>query len=98
MDRTPCAGAGAERIEPGRCVHGTRVALEYLRRFPHVRRVVLDGVVPPDMALPWSVGRRPEGHLRRAAAGLRGRGRDAARYPRLPETWATLLASLPHGT
>ena len=33
--------------------YGTRVALEYLRKFPaHVRSVILDGVVPPD----WNVG------------------------------------------
>lgn len=33
--------------------YGTRVGLEYLRQFPsQVRRLVLDGVVPPDMRLP----------------------------------------------
>jgi pimeloyl-ACP methyl ester carboxylesterase len=33
--------------------YGTRVGLEYLRQFPaQVRRLVLDGVVPPDMCLP----------------------------------------------
>ncbi len=32
--------------------YGTRVALEYLRRYPEsVRAVVLDGVVPPELAL-----------------------------------------------
>lgn len=32
--------------------YGTRVALEYLRRYPqHVRAVVLDGIVPPEEAL-----------------------------------------------
>ena len=35
--------------------YGTRAALEYLRQFPQaVRRVVLDGVAPPDMVLPAS--------------------------------------------
>ncbi|MEI8267883.1 MAG: alpha/beta fold hydrolase [Betaproteobacteria bacterium] len=35
--------------------YGTRAALEYLRQYPQaVRRVVLDGVAPPDMVLPAS--------------------------------------------
>jgi pimeloyl-ACP methyl ester carboxylesterase len=44
---------GAERINLWGASYGTRAALEYLRQFPqHVRTVVLDGVAPPDMALP----------------------------------------------
>lgn len=35
--------------------YGTRVAMEYMRRYPQaVRTSVLDGVAPADMALPWS--------------------------------------------
>lgn len=35
--------------------YGTRVALEYMRRYPQsVRTSVLDGVAPANMALPWS--------------------------------------------
>jgi len=46
---------GAERIDLVGASYGTRVALEYLRQFPRaVRRSVLDGVAPPDMALPAS--------------------------------------------
>ncbi len=44
---------GAERINLVGASYGTRAALEYLRLYPqHVRRVVLDGVAPPDMVLP----------------------------------------------
>ena len=46
---------GAERIDLVGASYGTRVALEYQRQFPQaVRRSVLDGVAPPDMALPAS--------------------------------------------
>jgi pimeloyl-ACP methyl ester carboxylesterase len=38
--------------------YGTRVALEYMRRYPHaVRTAVLDGVAPVAIALPWSAER-----------------------------------------
>ena len=43
---------GAEQVNLVGISYGTRVALEYLRRFPErVRTVVLDGVVPPELAL-----------------------------------------------
>lgn len=42
---------GHERMNLYGVSYGTRVAQHYLRRFPErVRRVVLDGVVPPDVA------------------------------------------------
>jgi len=43
---------GAERINLYGVSYGTRVAQHYLRRHPdHVRSVILDGVVPPGLAL-----------------------------------------------
>ncbi len=46
---------GAERINLVGASYGTRAGLDYLRQFPQaVRRVVLDGVAPPDMVLPAS--------------------------------------------
>lgn len=36
--------------------YGSRVVLEYMRRYPaHTRTGVLDGVAPVDIALPWSM-------------------------------------------
>jgi pimeloyl-ACP methyl ester carboxylesterase len=47
---------GAPRINLVGVSYGTRATLEYLRQFPQaVRRSVIDGVAPPDMALPASV-------------------------------------------
>ncbi len=46
------ARLGAETINLVAISYGTRVALEYLRRHPsRVRTLVLDGVVPPELAL-----------------------------------------------
>ena len=43
---------GYQRLNLYGISYGTRVALHYLRRFPgHVRSVVLDGVLPPTVAL-----------------------------------------------
>lgn len=43
---------GVERWNIYGASYGTRVALHYLRRYPqHVRTLVLDGVVPPTLAL-----------------------------------------------
>jgi pimeloyl-ACP methyl ester carboxylesterase len=43
---------GYERINLYGVSYGTRVAQHYLRRFPeHTRAVILDGVVPPNVAL-----------------------------------------------
>lgn len=47
------AALGYRQIDLYGISYGTRVALEYLRKFPsHVRSVILDGVVPAD----WNVG------------------------------------------
>jgi pimeloyl-ACP methyl ester carboxylesterase len=41
--------------------YGSRVALAYLRRYPaHVRSVILDGVVPPDVALGPGISRNAQ--------------------------------------
>ena len=49
------AQLGAERINLWGASYGTRAALEYMRQYPdRVRTAVLDGVAPPDMALPVS--------------------------------------------
>jgi pimeloyl-ACP methyl ester carboxylesterase len=46
------AAIGAEQVNLVGVSYGTRVALEYLRRHPaRVRSLVLDGVVPPELAL-----------------------------------------------
>lgn len=47
---------GYEKINLWGGSYGTRVVLEYLRRYPtHTRASILDGVAPAAIALPWSM-------------------------------------------
>lgn len=87
---------GARRINLVAASYGTRAALEYLRQYPQqVRRVVLDGVVPPDMALADAAAVDAQAAfgalLRDCAADVRCR----QRHPQLRQRWLALLASLP---
>ncbi len=87
---------GAAQINAIGFSYGTRAVLEYQRQFPQrVRRAVIDGVAPPDMALPDSSSTDNQAALEAlftacaADAGCRGR------YPALRTQWQALLASLP---
>jgi pimeloyl-ACP methyl ester carboxylesterase len=76
--------------------YGTRAALEYLRQFPHaVRRVVIDGVAPPDMALPASFSPDTQAAWDALLAACEQDAACAKRHPQLRAQWAALLASLP---
>jgi pimeloyl-ACP methyl ester carboxylesterase len=77
--------------------YGTRAALEYQRQFPQaVRRMVIDGVAPPDMVLPasFSTDAQAAWDVLLAACEADARG-CAARHPDLRTQWRSLLASLP---
>jgi pimeloyl-ACP methyl ester carboxylesterase len=70
--------------------YGTRAALEYLRQFPtKVRRTLIDGVAPPDMALPASFSTDGQAALDKLIAA------NAKTQPQLRADWQQLLASLP---
>ncbi len=87
---------GAERINVVGASYGTRAALEYQRQFPQaVRRAVLDGAVPPDMALPQALAADAEAALERVFAAC---DKDAAcrdRHPGLRARWSQLLEAPP---
>ena len=87
---------GAERINLVGGSYGTRAALEYLRQFPQaVRRVVLDGVAPPDMALPASFSTDNQAALDALLAACGADAACQARHPQLRALWTTLLQGLP---
>lgn len=66
---------GAPQLNLVGVSYGTRVALEYLRRFPdRVRTAVLDGVVPPGLAL-------GSGHARNLEASVNAQLARCARDP-----------------
>lgn len=76
--------------------YGTRAALEYGRQFPQaVRRLVLDGVAPPDMVLPVSFGEDAEAAFEAVLRSCEDDAACRARHPRLRAEWAALVAGLP---
>jgi pimeloyl-ACP methyl ester carboxylesterase len=87
---------GAERINLVGVSYGTRAALEYLRLYPqHVRRMVLDGVAPPDMALPEASAVDAQAAFEALLQSCAQEAACRSQHPQLPQTWQTLLASLP---
>jgi pimeloyl-ACP methyl ester carboxylesterase len=75
--------------------YGTRVAQHYLRRFPeHVRAVVLDGVVPPSLALGPDVAREAQRALEQIFARCAAEVRCGEQFPNLPQMFAEVLARL----
>ena len=76
--------------------YGTRAALEYMRQFPQgVRRAVLDGVAPADMALPASFSPDNQAALDAVIDACAEQKACATRLPGLRQRWQRLLASLP---
>jgi pimeloyl-ACP methyl ester carboxylesterase len=87
---------GAAQINLVGGSYGTRAALEYMRQFPQaVRRSVLDGVAPPDMALPASTSTDAQAALDALLAACAAEPRCTAAYPSLRDDWSALLNALP---
>lgn len=87
---------GAERINLVGASYGTRAALDYLRQFPQaVRRLVLDGVAPPDMVLPASFSTDGQAAYEALLAHCAADADCARRYPQLRAAWSAWLATLP---
>ncbi len=87
---------GAERINLVGASYGTRAALEYMRQSPaQLRRVVIDGVAPPDMALPTAFSVDNQAALEAALRACEADAACRARYPQLRVSWAAMLAALP---
>ncbi|MET0350430.1 MAG: alpha/beta fold hydrolase [Rhizobacter sp.] len=90
------AQLGADRINLVGASYGTRAALDYLRQFPrHVRRVVLDGVAPPDMVLPASQSVDSQAVLDALLESCAREPGCQADFPDLRQDWARLLSGLP---
>lgn len=87
---------GVQRLNLVGTSYGTRVALEYMRQFAtRVRRAVLDGVAPPDMALPWAAAADAQAAFDALLQACADEAACRARHPALRDTWTALLASLP---
>ena len=87
---------GAEQVNLVGGSYGTRAALEYLRLFPQrVRRVVIDGVAPPDMVLPASFSPDAQAAFDAMLLACEGDSLCHQTHGPLRERWQTLLRSLP---
>ena len=90
------AQLGAERVNLVGASYGTRAALEYLRLYPsRVRRMVIDGVAPPDMVLPNSFSVDNQAALDALFARCEAEAACAKTFPALRTTWSGLLQRLP---
>ena len=75
--------------------YGTRVAQHYLRRYPEqTRAVILDGIVPAELALGPAIARNAQDTLEDIFARCSGEPLCAQRFPVLDERLATLSARL----
>ncbi len=87
---------GVERVNLVGGSYGTRAALEYMRQFPQqVRRAVIDGVAPPDMALPDTFSPDAQAAVDAMLAACAADTACRTRYPALRSDWQNLLQSLP---
>ena len=87
---------GAAQVNLVGASYGTRAALEYQRQFPaQVRRSVLDGVAPPDMALPASFSTDGQAALDAWLAACEAEPACARNHPALRADWHALLRKLP---
>ncbi len=86
---------GYEQLNVYGVSYGTRVALEYMRRHPdRVRTVILDGVVPADLALGPSVPLAAQRSLDLLFARCAADEACRARYPTLKGDFQSLLHRL----
>ena len=87
---------GAERINLVGASYGTRAGLDYLRQFPQaVRRVVLDGVAPPDMVLPASFSTDGQAAFDALLSSCEADATCQRLAPGLRGAWAAWLQELP---
>ena len=78
--------------------YGTRVAQEYMRRYPKsVRAAILDGVVPPSLAMPSNYADYSQRSLTRVLALCKADAACAAAYPELDADLAKMLAAAEQG-
>jgi pimeloyl-ACP methyl ester carboxylesterase len=85
-----------QRIDLVGASYGTRAALEYLRQVPAaVRRIVIDGVAPPDMVLPLSFAVDGRSAFEAVLSACDAEAACHHAHPDLRADWRRLLAGLP---
>lgn len=90
---------GLQRVNLVGVSYGTRLAIEVMRQFPQtVRRAVLDGVAPPDMALPQAFAVDAQTALDALFAWCDADAACRDRHPQLRARWRAALSRLPAST
>ncbi|MGZ5432201.1 MAG: alpha/beta fold hydrolase [Thermoanaerobaculia bacterium] len=78
--------------------YGTRVAQEYMRRYPRsVRAVILDGVIPPSFAMPARYAEGAQRTIQRVFELCRDDGACRAAFPDLDSDLASMLRDAEDG-
>ena len=89
------SGLGYTKINLWGGSYGTRVAIEYIRRYPgNVRSAVLDGVVPPSMRISFDVWQTRDAALSKILDGCEKNPVCQAAYPNLRSALAKISATL----
>ncbi|NTU78744.1 MAG: alpha/beta hydrolase [Chloroflexales bacterium] len=89
------AALGYEQVNLLGVSYGTRAALTYLRLFPaRVRSLVLDGIVPPEMAVGADMARDGQRALDLILGACAADSGCAAAFPTVADDFAALLARL----
>jgi pimeloyl-ACP methyl ester carboxylesterase len=98
LDRVRAA-LGYEQINVYGVSYGTRVAQHYVRRYPNrSRSVILDGVVPPELALGPSIALDAEAALHSILNRCRKDSACAGKFGNPVEAYQALRKSLQRGT
>ncbi|MGI9626241.1 MAG: alpha/beta hydrolase [Longimicrobiales bacterium] len=88
-------GLGYDAVNLWGVSYGTRVGLEYMRRYPnHVRTAVLDGLAPPSIKLPLHMGEDGSRALNLMLEDCRASEACNAAFPDLESELSSLLGSL----
>jgi len=83
---------GYKQIDLYGTSYGTRVAIEYMRRYPkNVRTAILDGVVPPSLHTSETFAADAQSSLNRVIELCLADASCSGNYPRLRDDYATLL-------
>ncbi|MFI4952737.1 MAG: alpha/beta fold hydrolase [Burkholderiales bacterium] len=86
---------GYEQVNLWGGSYGTRVAQEYLRRYPqHVRSVILDGTAPPSMRISLDLWPSREAAVDQVLAACAASAACRQAYPDLDATLARIRATL----
>jgi len=88
---------GSEQIDIWSISYGTRLAQEYIKRFPtRIRRVVMAGFAPLDYRTPLFHAMNVQRVLDLLLYKCRADEKCSAKYPNLKNEWSALLTRLDH--